>query len=178
MCAQISSSRCSSRFKGLNYHGAYVHAMNCGILCTLCGRVYHLSVLTSSAMCIMGRCTPVATLFPLKYFGMAVFLQLHHCDAMPCFGGTLARNRLTPPDMYGWHWGIPCCNCLSYTRRTWCTLWVVFREGIWDILCRIWSGTYRRLSLYQSINQTSIAPISLAKPGSVAQQPNQCSAAK
>ena len=30
----------------------------------------------------------------------------------------------------------------------------------------------------QSVNQTSIAPISLAKPGSVARQPNQCSTAK
>ena len=30
----------------------------------------------------------------------------------------------------------------------------------------------------QSINQTSIAPISPAKPGSVARQPNQCSTAK
>ena len=33
-------------------------------------------------------------------------------------------------------------------------------------------------SVIQSINQTSIAPISPAKPGSVAQQPNQCSTAK
>ena len=31
---------------------------------------------------------------------------------------------------------------------------------------------------YQSINQTSIAPISPAKPGLVARQPNQCSTAK
>ena len=31
------------------------------------------------------------------------------------------------------------------------------------------------LSINQSINQTSIAPISPAKPGSVARQPNQCS---
>ena len=30
----------------------------------------------------------------------------------------------------------------------------------------------------QSINQTSIAPISRAKQGSAAQQPNQCSTAK
>ena len=30
----------------------------------------------------------------------------------------------------------------------------------------------------QSINQISIAPISPAKPGSVARQPNQCSTAK
>ena len=33
----------------------------------------------------------------------------------------------------------------------------------------------RRTSPYQSINQTSIAPISPAKPGSVAQKPNHCS---
>ena len=32
-------------------------------------------------------------------------------------------------------------------------------------------------SSYQSINQISIAPISPAKPGSVARQPNQCSTA-
>ena len=32
--------------------------------------------------------------------------------------------------------------------------------------------------IYQSINQTSLAPISLAKPGSVERQPNQCSTAK
>ena len=32
--------------------------------------------------------------------------------------------------------------------------------------------------VYQSINQTSIAPISPAKPGSVGRQPNQCSTAK
>ena len=32
--------------------------------------------------------------------------------------------------------------------------------------------------IYQSINQTSITPISPAKPGSVARQPNQCSTAK
>ena len=31
---------------------------------------------------------------------------------------------------------------------------------------------------FQSINQTSIAPISPAKPGSVTIQPNQCSTAK
>ena len=31
---------------------------------------------------------------------------------------------------------------------------------------------------FQSINQISIAPISPAKPGSVARQPNQCSTAK
>ena len=30
----------------------------------------------------------------------------------------------------------------------------------------------------QSINKTSIAPISLVKPGSVARQPDQCSTAK
>ena len=33
-------------------------------------------------------------------------------------------------------------------------------------------------SINQSINQTAIVPISLAKPDSVAQQPNQCSTAK
>ena len=33
-------------------------------------------------------------------------------------------------------------------------------------------------SINRSINQTSIAPISPAKPGSVARQPNQCSTAK
>ena len=68
-------------------------------------------------------------------------------------------------------------------------LWYIVVASNWDgrILC----GTSRSLwpfmvtksiiniSLFnQSINQTSIAPISLAKPGSVAQQPNQCSTAK
>ena len=33
-------------------------------------------------------------------------------------------------------------------------------------------------SINQSINQISIAPISPAKPGSVARQPNQCSTVK
>ena len=33
-------------------------------------------------------------------------------------------------------------------------------------------------NINQSIHQTSIAPISQAKPGSVVQQPNQCSTAK
>ena len=37
---------------------------------------------------------------------------------------------------------------------------------------------FNEFPIYQSINQTSIAPISLAKPGSVARQPNQCSRAK
>ena len=36
------------------------------------------------------------------------------------------------------------------------------------------SNNYVTGSLYQSINQTSTAPISPAKPGSVARQPNQC----
>ena len=36
----------------------------------------------------------------------------------------------------------------------------------------------RYQSINQPINQTSIAPVSPAKPGSVARQPNQCSTAK
>ena len=39
-------------------------------------------------------------------------------------------------------------------------------------------GMQKLSFLNQSINQTSIAPISPAKPGSVARQPNQCSTAK
>ena len=39
-----------------------------------------------------------------------------------------------------------------------------------------WPTTYQ--SINQSINQTSIAPISPVKPAPVAQQPNQCSTAK
>ena len=34
------------------------------------------------------------------------------------------------------------------------------------------------VSMDQSINQTSITPISPGKPGSVARQPNQCSHSK
>ena len=36
----------------------------------------------------------------------------------------------------------------------------------------------KQFSINQSMNQTSIVPISPVKPGSVAQQPNQCSTAK
>ena len=40
------------------------------------------------------------------------------------------------------------------------------------------SGKLMVLSINQSINQISITPISPAKPGSVAKQPNRCSTAK
>ena len=40
------------------------------------------------------------------------------------------------------------------------------------------SSFYFNQSINQSISQTSIAPISPAKPDSVARQPNQCSTAK
>ena len=39
-------------------------------------------------------------------------------------------------------------------------------------------GGKARSKRYQSIKQTSIAPISPAKPGSMARRPNQCSTAK
>ena len=42
----------------------------------------------------------------------------------------------------------------------------------------LWAALSQFNSIYQSINQISIAPITPAKPGSVAQQPNQCSTAK
>ena len=48
------------------------------------------------------------------------------------------------------------------------------------LLCKVKDQEVKELviSINQSINQTFIAPISPAKPGSVARQPNQCSTAK
>ena len=46
-----------------------------------------------------------------------------------------------------------------------------------DVIHRIRILDATELSINQSINQTSIAPISPVKPGSLARQPNHCSTA-
>ena len=60
----------------------------------------------------------------------------------------------------------------------------IFRYiALWEVFSNAFSFYHGAvispsIILNQSINQTSIVPISPAKPGSVARQPNQCSAAK
>ena len=72
---------------------------------------------------------------------------------------------------------VMCHMCMCYTElcgaaRLECSLWIVyFRHP------QYWCPVLRTY-INQSINQASISPISPAKPGSVAQQPNQCSTAK
>ena len=82
-----------------------------------------------------------------------------------------------------------CVNCAN-SRKSWRTVtaWSGFRvivscsspimPCLGNTKFTLWSMDFWDTNANQSINQTSIVPISPAKPGSVAQQANQCSTAK
>ena len=80
------------------------------------------------------------------------------------------------------HFGVKTNQSKIYSD-SWSFIWQKFHPPLTYISGQLLMpfiifGMWRDIHCYQSINQTSVAPISPVKPGSVARQPNQCSTAK